>query len=245
MNKNSTNKFACQIGLVIASCLFVLSFPLYSIFWVYPHFNKIITFEKEVSAKQIAYHISKMMDIDSGASTITRASITDRFVQTLKEAQSDFDLTKIKVFSSQGEVLYSTDSKDIGTFNTKPYFADIISQGKIFSKIVHSNEKTMEGEVVKKNVVETYIPMLRDKNFIGAFEIYYDITYSGHLTRKFITKSLIVIILASLFLLLCILLISFSAMTSLKKQLKTEEEIQVLKDKVPPLYNLSHDDTDE
>lgn len=239
------NKFACQIGLVIASCLFVLTFPLYSIFWVYPHFTKIVTFEKEVSAKQIASHISKMLVLDSATNTITRESITDHFIKILKEAQSDFDLTKIKIFSSQGEVVYSTDTKDIGDLNTKPYFTGIVSKGKIFSKVVQNNEKTMEGEVVKKDVVETYVPLMRKMHFIGAFEIYYDITYSGHNTYKFAAKSLTIVIVTSLFLLVCILLISFSAITYLKKQRKTENEMEKLKNKVPPLYNLSQDDRDE
>lgn len=239
------NKFACQIGLIIASSLFVLSFPLYSIFWVYPHFTKIITFEKEVSAKQIANHISKMLVVDGANNTITQESITDDFIETLKEAQVDFDLTKIKVFSSQGKVLYSTDDQDIGAFNTNPYFRDIISQGKIFSKVVHSDEKTMEEEVVKKDVVEAYVPLMRDNHFIGAFEIYYDITYSGHSINTFIAKSRIIILMISVFLLLCILLISFSAMLYRKKQRKAEKQLQMLKDKIPPLYNLSVDETDE
>jgi hypothetical protein len=239
------NKFSCQIGLIIASSLFVLSFPLYSIFWVYPHFTKIITFEKEVSAKQIANHISKMLVVDSTNNTITQESITEDFIETLKEAQGDFDLTKIKVFSSLGKVLYSTDDQDIGALNTNPYFKDIISQGKIFSKVVHRDEKTMEEEIVKKDVIETYVPLMRDNHFIGAFEIYYDITYSGHSINTFIAKSRIIILLVSFVLLLCILLISFSTMLYLKKQLKAEKQLQMLKDKVPSLYNVSLDETDE
>lgn len=239
------NKFICQIGLVIISGLFVLSFPLYAMFWVYPHFTQIVTFEKEVSAKQIANHISKMLVVDTETKTLTRESITDNFIETLKEAQSDFDLTKIKIFSSRGEVLYSSDAQDIGEFNTNSYFTDIVSKGKKFSKVVHKDEKTMEEEVVKKDVVETYVPLIRDQHFIGAFEIYYDITYSEHSFNKFVVKSRFIIVMASLFLLLCILVISLSAITYLKKLQKTEKKMQMLKDKVPALYNLSLDDTDD
>lgn len=239
------NKHTYQIAFIIFSCLFVLSFPLYTIFWIYPHFTKIITFEKEVNAKQIATHITKMLVVDKTTKTLTRESITDNFVEVLKEALLDFDLTKIKVFSSKGEVIYSTDSQDIGDVNTNPYFTDIIAQGKNFSKVVHRDEKTLENKIVKKDVVETYVPLMRDQHFVGAFEIYYDITYSKHSISKFVSNSRTIILLLSLFLLLSILSFALSAIIYRKKLLKTEEKLQTLKDQMPPLYNLSPDETDE
>lgn len=239
------NKFACQIGLVVASCLFVLCFPLYTIFWVFPQFTAIIAFEKEVSAKQIANHISKMLVGDNTTNTFTKGSITEGFIGTLHEAQLDFDLEKVKVFSATGEVLYSTDAKDIGTVNTNPYFTDVIARGKLFSKVVHRDEKNMEGETVRKDVVETYVPLMRAGHFLGAFEIYYDITYSRFSTSTFVVKSRIIIVIVSLLLLLCILFISFSAISLLKKQREAEKQIRMLKERVPHLYNLSPEEKDE
>ena len=239
------NKFTLQIGLFVVTCLLALSFPLYAIFWIHPHFTGIVAFEKEVNAKQIANHISKRLVVDGANKTLTQESITDSFTETLKEAQVDFDLTKIKIFSSRGEVLYSTDTQDIGAFNTQPYFTNIVSKGEIFSKTLHKNEKSMEGEIVKKDVVETYVPLMRDQNFKGAFEIYYDITYSEHRIGKFIIQSHIIILIVSLSRLLCILLTSLSAIMYLKKLLKTEEKLQILKDRLPSLYDFSLGEMDE
>jgi hypothetical protein len=239
------NKFNLQIGLFVVTCLLALSFPLYAIFWIHPHFTGIVAFEKEVNAKQIANHISKMLVFDGANKTLKQESITDSFTETLKEAQVDFDLTKIKIFSSRGEVLYSTDTQDIGALNTEPYFTDIVSKGEIFSKTVHKNEKSMEGEIVKKDVVETYVPLMRDQNFKGAFEIYYDITYSKNRIGQFVMQSHVVILLVSLALLLCILLTSLSAIMYLKKLLKTEKKLQILKDHLPSLYDFSLGEMDE
>ena len=86
----------------------------------------------------------------------------------------------------------------------------------------------MEGEIVKKDVIETYVPLLRDHHFIGAFEIYYDITYSGHSINKYVAKSHLIIFMISLSLLLCILTISLSSIIYLKKLLKTEKKLQTL-----------------
>lgn len=239
------NKVTLQIVLFIATCLLALSFPLYAMFWIHPQFTEIVTFEKEVSAKQVANHVSKMLRIDNSAKSLAPESITDSFIETLKEAQVDFDLTKVKIFSAKGEVLYSTDAQDIGTFNTNPYFTDIVAKGKKFSETVHKDEKTLEDEIVKKDVVETYIPLMRNQNFIGAFEIYYDITYGKHSIGRFVTQSHIVIFMVSVLLLLCILLTSLSAFLYARKLLKTEKQLQRLKDQIPPLYDLSSDENDE
>lgn len=236
------NKFSYQVGLIIAATVFVLVLPLYTIFWVYPHFTDIVTFEKEVDAKQIASHITKMMGINHSTTTLTKESITDDFIMTLKEAQADFDLTKVKIFSAGGEVLYSTDANDIGTFNTNPYFIEKVAKGKSFTMVVPQNKKTMEGEVVRKDVVETYVPLIRNQQFIGAFEIYYDITYSDHIISKFVTESRIIILFVTLFLLLCIFLISLSAISYLKKLNKAEMKVQHLKEQIPTLYNLPPED---
>ena len=79
-----------------------------------PHFTEIVTFEKEVNAKQIANHISQMLVLDNTNKTVTKESITKSFTETIKEAQVDFDLIKIKVFSASGKVLHLTDDQDIG-----------------------------------------------------------------------------------------------------------------------------------
>lgn len=235
------NKLACQLGLGLASCLLALSFPLYAIFVIYPHFTDIISFEKEVDAGQIANHVAKMLVLDSASNTLTRESINESFVKILEEARADFDLTKVKIFSSGGEVIYSTDPQEIGTLNTNQYFSDLVAQGKIFTQVVRHDEKTMEGETVRKDVVETYVPLLRARDFIGAFEIYYDITYTEHIVSKFVAKSRGIILVLSLLLLLSVLFLSFSAITFLRKLRDAEERMQRLRERIPPLYGLSPD----
>lgn len=235
------NRIACQLGLGLVASLLALSVPLYAIFLIYPHFTEIISFEKEVDAGQIANHVAKMLVLDGVSKTLTRESISESFVKILEEARADFDLTKVKIFSSRGEVIYSTDQQEVGTLNTNKYFSDLVAQGKIFTQVVRHDEKTMEGETVEKDVVETYVPLLRGRDFIGAFEIYYDITYTEHIVSKFVAKSRGIILALSLLLLLSVLFLSFLAITSLRKWRDAEERMQRLREQIPPLYGLSPD----
>ena len=86
---------------------------------------------------------------------------------------------------------------------------------------------------------------MRDQNFIGAFEVYYDITYSKHRIGSFVTQSHIVIFMVSVLLMLCILLTSLSTILYSKKLLKKEKQLQRMKDLIPPLYDLSSEENDE
>lgn len=232
-------------GLILVAGLLALSLPLYTFFWIYPHFTALITFEKEVNAKQIATHISKMLMLEEGATTLTRENITDTFIVVLKEAQSDFDLTRVKIFSAGGEILYSTDASDIGNVNTNSYFTDIVARGQMFSKTVHKNEKTMEERVVRKNVVETYVPIMRNNHFLGAFEIYYDITYSGYSLGSFVAKSRVIILSISLVLLMTILSLGVAAIRAIREIRRAEKRMQRLKDRIPPLYSIPEDEMDD
>lgn len=238
------NKITFQIGLVAMTCLLVLTFPLYSFFYIYPHFTDIITFEKEVNAKQIARHITKMLVVDSTNKTLAPESISEEFVSILKEAKSDFDLTKVKIFSHQGKVLYSSEPQDIGSINDKSYFTDTVAKGKIFSMIVHKEDKTMEGEITHKDVVETYVPLMRGQLFVGALEVYYDITYAEHSISKFVNKSKVIVTVLTLLLLLCIVLLTYTGTLYCRNLRDTEKKMQLMKEKIPPIYKDTLDKLD-
>ena len=67
---------------------------------------------------------------------------------------------KLKIFSESGEIIYSTESKDIGNMNEKDYFHQIVSKGNVFTKVVKKDTKTLEDQEVAIDVVETYVPLM-------------------------------------------------------------------------------------
>ena len=68
-------------------------------------------------------------------------------------------------------------------------------------------------------MVETYVPVIRNNRFTGAFEIYYDITDKRAALDKLLARSFTVILLISLVLFLTVILIAF-------RSLKIEAELQ-------------------
>jgi len=77
----------------------------------------------------------------------------------------------------------------LGTINRKPYFAAEVAKGGTFTKVVEKDRSSLEGETFQADIMETYVPILRDGRFAGAFEVYVDITeHLGNL-RKTVTSA--------------------------------------------------------
>ncbi len=108
--------------------------------------------------------------------------------EAVEELKKDFHIEKIKIFDKNGYIKYSIQKKDIGSKNKHDYFYNIVAKGNIFHIIAHKGTKTLEGRVVPKDVAEIYIPSMQDQKFIGAFEVYYDITNKRESLNKLITK---------------------------------------------------------
>ncbi|RDE25269.1 GGDEF domain-containing protein [Motiliproteus coralliicola] len=92
------------------------------------------------------------------------------------------DIVKIKIFSTQGEVLYSTDHSIIGKKDKENLRLKAALAGGTDSKLKSKDEFTdLQGEKrFAVDVVESYVPIHNSLGMIvGAFEIYQDITASN------------------------------------------------------------------
>jgi len=167
--KDRTLKLIFAISLLVA-----ILFPLISILYVYPAFTNMIVSNTENEALRTGAHFERMYFND--AKPLTAGSINNTFIQGTRDLIDDYDLMKIKVFAASGETIFSSDQEDIGKINKKPYFHDVVAHGNSFTKMVQKDTKSLEGQIVTADVIETYIPLMKGGKFSGAFEFYYDIT---------------------------------------------------------------------
>jgi predicted amino acid-binding ACT domain protein len=166
-------------------------------FLVYPSFTRMLIANTEAEAVAIGQHMSRMVFSDSldGDSRISRQGIID-----LEHAAQEFNLYKLKVIDLRGETVFSTDSNDLGTVNDKDYFHSIVARGKTFTKVVKKGASSLEDESVPVDVVETYVPYMRNGTFVGALEVYLDITEkSGMLQNILFICNVVAISLTVLF----------------------------------------------
>lgn len=212
-------------GILLASFVMAIALPVLNTFVIYPAFTSILTSSIEEDAQRLAKHTlpPSLRGIE-----LTHESLNNRFFADIYKLEHDFDLLKIKVFSSTGEVLYSTEATDIGHLNTKPYFIDVIAKGYPYTKVVTKESKSAEDQTLPLDVVETYAPFMRGSTFLGAFELYYDITDRKERIDRLVTYSTLAMGSLSLFLLIAVI-------AMIKKEtarIEAQERAEALKEDV-------------
>lgn len=101
-----------------------------------------------------------------------------------------FDIVKIKIYSAESRIVYSTETKLIGQVDTGNVRLTNALAGNYDSKLEKKEEVKDLGNESKfdVDVVETYIP-IRDANekVIGSFEVYIDVTKYRERTMAAVT----------------------------------------------------------
>ena len=210
--------------ILIISILASLAMPIYIINFLEPSFSQFVAQEAEAEATLIANHMSQLFF--PNPKELQEQTITAEDQNKLAQVAQAFGIIKVKIYSSQGHVIYSTDPQDRGKTNTHKYFYDIVAKGQTFSKVVQKNHTTMEGRIMPVDVVETYVPIFRKKSFAGAFEIYNDITVEENKLHQLSKKSRNISISFSFLLLLAIIFTVKQARTNLVAQKRAEDELR-------------------
>ncbi len=229
-----------QITLVrlIQLCVIVIAIgtPIIESHFIHPAFIKLIVQNTESEATRAATRMQRRVIQDTKEGHL---SISQETVTYIKQAEQDYLLWKSKVFSHDGEVLYSSQDKDIGTVNEKGYFHNQVAKGEIFTLLVKKNATSLDGEITALDVVEVYVPMMIAGEFIGAFELYYDISdriaamevHMEWVDRMLLLLSSIAIITAF------VIGIGYKKVQQIREEYELELIEMATKDKLTNIYN--------
>jgi len=212
-------------GLAIAIVL-----PLYTIFFVYPAYTQRLIEDAENDAKRTATHLARMITMTNHELTKNDLS-NDIVIKEIGSFKDDLNLEKLQIFSKSGEILYSSNPKDIGEFNKEEYLHDVVDKGRVSTILVRKNSKSREGRPVTADVVETYVPIMKDDKLWGAFEIYYDITLRKQkLDALLIRSSYILFALASCLLIALIVILFKASQATIKEKLIEDDRERLILD---------------
>jgi PAS domain S-box-containing protein len=160
---------------ILIVCLAVaLLLPLYNWFYVAPTYRRLNSMSSEDEARRMAGHLMRLLRVDR--QPISPAMDLTKLEAAAQELKVDFNLEKLRLFDSGGRIVFSTEANEIGQTNTRTYFVQKVAKGNLHSRIVSRGSPTQEGHIETRDVVEVYVPVMRQDTFLGAFEIYYDIT---------------------------------------------------------------------
>lgn len=207
--------------ILLLSIVIALGLPLFNSYFLVPKFSAQLQNNVEDEARRTAEYMMENTFPDGQVNfPPEQMAAVD---QKINAARTAMLLDKVKVFSSDGSVLYSTEKQNIGQINNKSYFQTIVRQGNIYSKIVRKDMATGEGRITSKDVAEVYIPVMNGAEFTGAFEIYYDITEKEAELSSLIKMSFMLSLhLSGLLFTLLLLVIGRSSKVSLRRKAAEE-----------------------
>jgi HD-GYP domain-containing protein (c-di-GMP phosphodiesterase class II) len=221
---------------ILIGCLAIsVLFPTYSTFFMLPLFSEELVADTEDNANRTATYLLSSLSLKPD--NFTKASFSPHVVRGIEQAVKDLQLEKIKAFSKSGEIIYSTDVKDIGLINRKPYFHEIVAKGRKYTITVRKNGETAENRIVDRDVAEIYIPIMHDNVFSGAFEIYYDITDRKQKLDDLLSRYSAVLYAMSIILFLSISGLLLQVSNSMIRRRKAEKELQAAHDGLQDLVS--------
>ncbi len=210
--------------IVLLSVLSVLVLAAFSAFFLLPSFTALLDEVSENDAIRVASHIGNK--IASENIPLERGPLSGSFSEDAELLRKDFNLMKVLIFSPSGETIYSSDPSDMGHRVDEPFFSEIVVRGKVYTEFVKKNTLSASGQRVTADVVETYVPIMRGGTFLGAVEVYMDITGRRARNSALQVESFSALLVLGFGLLAVIIFTSFRASRSATAHRKAEEALQ-------------------
>jgi hypothetical protein len=208
--------------ILLVSLATIVLFPLYVVLYERPAFVALHRQNIAEEAERFAIHLSSVIITEQAE--LKRESLPASLITQIRSLEKDPHFLKIKIFAPSGEVLYSTDPTEVGSVNRYPYFQEITSQARRRTQEVLRDTASLERKTMRTDVVETYVPVLRQGKVIGVFEIYYNISAEKEKLEALVSLSSGILFTLATVLVGAVLLSSSKASRSIRAREKAEAE---------------------
>ncbi|MBF0212963.1 MAG: PAS domain S-box protein [Magnetococcales bacterium] len=96
---------------------------------------------------------------------------------TVRHLVSDIDVVKVKLYDQRGLTVYSSQSTQIGQDQSNNSGFRAALQGNVTSQLIFRNEfSSFDGVLEDRNLISSYVPLRKNNEIVGVFELYYDVT---------------------------------------------------------------------
>ena len=212
-------------NLLFLSLAITILLPGYEYLVLHPSYQNLLIEETENEAVRYASYMVRTLGLEN--QSLIKDRLPEALDESLQPVKRDKQLLKLRIFSSLGEIIFSTKADEIGTLNEKTYFREIVAKGQVYSKVVQKDRKTADGVTTKIDIVETYVPFMVNDSFGGAIEVYYDITDSIDKVKSISFYSIFTSALLSLVFMVAICIALKRAYLSFQERDAAEESLRV------------------
>lgn len=204
-------------NILLGAVLFAVIFPLFEMVFTIPSYRGLLIHEAEQEAARFVRFLVSSNSLNKVE--LHAGHIPSRLIPEMNHLKEEGRMVKLRIFSAQGEIIFSSDSEEIGTINKKGYFREIVAKGKLYSKMVKESAVTAEGVKTDHDLIETYVPIMAKDHFLGAMEVYSDVTLSQQKLSGLSQRSFLSLVIASTgFLALTLILLLRAKQDVLKRQ---------------------------
>jgi PAS domain S-box-containing protein len=212
------------IALLIAASAGVM-LPAYNIFNLQPAVYRMLLAATEQDTTRIAEYISAYVFPEIEGVPQEEPAFGD-LVREMHEVKRTFGLVKLKIFSADGLVTFSTASEEISRINRQSYFIEKVTKGRTNSQVSFLSYISPEGKPAKASVVQTCVPIERAGQFVGAVEIDYNITKRKAALDNLIHQSSVFLFLVGTGVLMVSVVFGFKSKQASVQQRKAENELR-------------------
>jgi signal transduction histidine kinase len=161
-------------NLLLLVLVLLAGLPLYALLVLHPAYHQQLIQATEDEATRFATYL--LRDLQLEGVRLERDRLPAATMDQVAMIKDDRSLIKLRFFSPDGEIVFSTETGEVGKANTSESFRNVVAKGRVFSQVVKKHHLTADGVATELDIVETYVPFLADRRFAGAIEVYYDIT---------------------------------------------------------------------
>jgi diguanylate cyclase (GGDEF)-like protein len=224
-------------AIVSVSLVAISVFPIYTVVSLAPRFEQLLVENTKDEAIRLARYVSAFV-VEEGQD-LTKGTLPPHLLDRLGSVERDGQLVKMRIFSPSGEIIYSTESTEVGHFNKGAYFRQIAADGTDRAEIIPKHARSLENEVVPDDVVETYVPITKGGRLLGVFELYHNISKGRKDLNRLIYRSYGTLFIMAVGLLALVVVSSFQVHGSMKQRTRAEEQLRQLSltDELTGLYN--------
>ena len=223
--------------ILVVSIITIVLFPLFTLFHQYPNITRLLEEFTLNEAVGIGKYLGALIIVDD--QELEPGSLSKETVNQIRNVERDAHFIRLVIYSPSGQILYSSKAEEIGEVNQDPYFRQMLADPKVLVEQVARGETSSENRYMTTDVVEAYVPIIREGRLIGVFEIYYDISTEKQKIRSLINLSSAVLFGMAAVLLIAVIISVSRATQYLQDRQRVLEELRTLSlsDELTGLYN--------